>query len=170
MTGVLESIIGILGVLVGTVAQARLQQRAARIERDEARTGQRHVERITAVQALAVAVADHRRTMVHRRRLVLDDADAEQLEAALAETRATRAAVTAPHVLVQLLVPELSDLADNAVAAAFGIRAAGNALALDAARSNAVQAAEQFVLSAAGLLRRPVIPAPRSRLARVGHG
>jgi hypothetical protein len=151
----LESIIGIIGVLAGTVVQARLQQRAQRVEREEVRAGAHRVDRIGAVQALAVALADHRRTMIRRKELFLGDADDAEMAAARDQTHATRAALTAPHVQVQLLVPELAEAADNAVTAAYGIRAAGNALALDAARSVAVGAAEHFLVCAAGILRQP---------------
>ncbi|MER7757809.1 protein kilB [Kitasatospora sp. NPDC097643] len=145
-----QSIITIVGTLSGAVTAGLIQQRATRSERSAATAETRRAERVQAVTALLVALADHRRTMVLREEIRLtqgDDSDA--YAAARTASHETRAAITAPHVTLSILVPELAAAAQIAVTAAYSIRGAEHAGFLEVARTNALKAADNLVAAAA---------------------
>ncbi|MCX4752010.1 protein kilB [Kitasatospora sp. NBC_01287] len=145
-----QSIITIVGTLAGAVTAGLIQQRATRSERADARSETRRAERVQAVTALLVTLADHRRTMVLREEIRLTrGADADAYAAARTASHETRAAITAPHVTLSILVPELAAAAQAAVSAAYAIRGAEHAGHLEMTRANAVGAADKLVAAAA---------------------
>lgn len=145
----IESIIAVSGTLLGTVAAYLLQQRASRTERAEARAADQRREITTAVTQLAPALADHRRTMWVREDLRLSGAAPEDYQAARAASHATRAALTAPLVTLQVLAPELAGAANEAAQAAYALRGAVDAATLTALREMAIAAADRLVAEAA---------------------
>jgi hypothetical protein len=146
------SVIAVIGTLAGAVVASVMQQRAARADRKEARAEERRRDAVQAVTNLTVALADHRRTMWLREAARLTGESEADIAAARAQSHTTRAAVTAPHVAVTLLAPELTAHADRAVRAAYALRDATDAESLSALRDAALESAEQFTASAAHTL------------------
>ncbi|MFD6434285.1 protein kilB [Streptomyces venezuelae] len=132
------SMIAVAGTLLGSITAYFLQQRGsdrAALRRD----------RLTAVSALTVALADHRRAMWVREELRLSGADATIYDAARRESHTTRSAITAPLATLSILAPGLAGVAQDAVDAAYGLRGAESPQALNAAREVAIAACERLV-------------------------
>ncbi|WP_232265696.1 hypothetical protein [Streptomyces pactum] len=143
------STVAVLGTLAGALTAGLLQHHAARAEE---RADNHRQDRLDAVTAFAAALDAHRSAIFHRERLALSRADTEhQLEA---ETRShdTRAAITAPHIRLQVLVPELTGPAQRATDATYALRRAVDRTELDARRHAAKEATVAFVAEAAALL------------------
>jgi hypothetical protein len=88
----------------------------------EARADSRREESLSALVALVEACADHRQSMRVVGAHKLAHADPDVLEAAETQMRATRSALNGPLLRVQILMPGLADLADQAVKATFSMR------------------------------------------------
>lgn len=147
------SIIAVLGTLAGAVVAGLLQHQAARATAADARNERRRTERLEAVTALAVAVADHRRAMWVREDLRLSGADADRVAAARADSHATRAAVTAPQLALSIVVPDLVEAAGAAVNASYALRNAADPQTLAALRTASIAAADAFTTAAAAHFR-----------------
>ncbi|MFJ1566728.1 hypothetical protein ACIOG8_21360 [Streptomyces erythrochromogenes] len=160
------SIVAVLGTLAGALTAGLLQHRSARSARAEERADGRRQDQLGAVTEFAAALDAHRSAMFHRERLNLTGATGaeHQLEA---ETRShdTRAAVTAPHIRLQVLVPELAVAAQQAADATYALRKAADRTELDVRRHAAKEASVAFIAAAASLLspaNRSARPAPSS--------
>ncbi|WP_371634502.1 protein kilB [Streptomyces sp. NBC_01259] len=147
------SIIAVLGTLAGAVVAGMLQHRSARTAADDARTERRRAERLEAVTALAVAVADHRRAMWVREDLRLTGAAPDRVAAARADSHATRAAITAPQLALAILVPALAAPAGTAVTASYALRDAADPQTLADLRTASITAADAFTTAAAAHFR-----------------
>ncbi|MFJ9944864.1 hypothetical protein [Streptomyces erythrochromogenes] len=147
------SIVAVLGTLAGALTAGLLQHRAARSARAEERADGHRQDQLGAVTEFAAALDAHRSAMFHRERLTLTGTTGaeHQLEA---ETRShdTRAAVTAPHIRLQVLVPELAVAAQRAADATYALRKAADRTELDARRHAAKEASVAFIAAAASLL------------------
>ncbi|WP_055567292.1 hypothetical protein [Streptomyces atriruber] len=135
------SVIAVSGTLLGSITAYFLQQRGsdrAALRRD----------RLMAVCALTVALADHRRAMWVREDLRLTGVDDIVYEAARGESHVTRSAITAPLTTLCILAPVLAGVAQDAVDAAYGLRGAGSPQALNTARQRAIDACERLVREA----------------------
>ncbi|MGP3637933.1 protein kilB [Streptomyces sp. 24-1644] len=145
----LSTVIAVAGTLLGALVAGLLQNRTARATRNAARDDQRQARELEAVTGFASAVAAHRRAMAVREELRLTDADADRIAAARAESHATRSAIEAPKVLVSILVPTLSQAAEDAARASYALRNAPDADTLNALREAAITAADRFTTTAA---------------------
>lgn len=145
----LDSVVAVVGTLLGSVAAYVFQQRAAREAARENRADERRRDTVTALTQLAGALADHRRAMWVREDLRLSGTDQAGYQAARAASHATRSALTAPLVTVGVLAPHLAAAANRAAAATYALRGAVSTDALATARQQAVAAAEQLVSEAA---------------------
>lgn len=132
------SIIAVAGTLLGSITAYFLQQRGT--ERAALRR-----DRLTAVSALTVALADHRRAMWVREELRLSGADTTVYETARRESHTTRSAITAPLTTLSILAPALARAAQDAVDASYGLRGADSPQALEAAREAAIAACERLI-------------------------
>ncbi|MFF0413411.1 protein kilB [Kitasatospora sp. NPDC004745] len=146
------SIVAVLGTLAGALTAGLLQHRSARTARAEERADSRRQERLGAVTDFAAALDAHRSAMFHRERLALAEAGAEHQLEAQTRSHDTRTAVTAPHIRLQVLVPELAGPAQRAADATYALRRAGDRAELDARRHAAKEASVAFVAAAAALL------------------
>ncbi|MFF8905960.1 protein kilB [Streptomyces olivaceoviridis] len=135
------SVIAVVGTLLGSLTTFLVQQRAA----DRATLRR---DRLAAVTALTVALADHRRAMWVREDLRLAGADAADYEAARAESHATRSALTAPLTTLAILAPALADVAQDAAAATYRLRGAESPQALNDSREAAITACERLIREA----------------------
>ncbi|WP_153813465.1 protein kilB [Streptomyces sp. SUK 48] len=138
-----ESLIAVAGTLLGSVTMYMLQQRGT--DRSALRR-----DRLAAVTALTVALADHRRAMWVREDLRLMGANAGY-EAARAESHATRSAITAPLTTLSILLPGLARVAEDAATATYGLRGAESPEALNGAREAAIAACERLTREASKL-------------------
>lgn len=146
------AVLAVIGTLAGALLTGtfnHLNQRAARRADDAAA---RRREGLAAVTELASALADHRRAMWLREDLRLRG---EDWSAARAESHATRSAITAPLLRVQLLLPAGAAAAQAAARAAYGLRGAQDEEALTGARERAIIAADDFVATAGEVLTQP---------------
>src|SRR5690242_5858143 len=134
----LTALIAVLGTLAGS-AIAHLSQRSQR-RATETRT--RRDEALTAVADLATALADHRRAMWVREDLRLRG---EDWTTARAESHATRSAITAPLLRVQLLLPALAAAGQTATRAAYALRDTDGHAPLAARREAAITACDELV-------------------------
>lgn len=141
----LTALIAVLGTLAGATI-AHLSQRAQRRAADN--RAQR-TEALAAVAALATALADHRRAMWVREDLRLRGQDWDEARAA---SHATRSALTAPLLRVQLLLPAAAPAARNATRATYELRGAEEDTTLRTAREYAITAADDFVAAAGNAL------------------
>ncbi|MGW1814128.1 protein kilB [Streptomyces sp. NPDC002125] len=137
----LTALIAVLGTLAGATI-AHLSQRSQRRAADH--RAQR-AEALTAVAALATALADHRRAMWVREDLRLRGQNWDEARAA---SHATRSAITAPLLHVQLLLPAVAPAAQDAARAAYELRGADTDTTLRAAREHAIAATDDFVTAA----------------------
>lgn len=138
------SVIAVIGTLLGSMATHLVQQRGSD------RTALRR-DRLAAVTALTVALADHRRAMWMREDLRLCGADASAYEVARAESHGTRSALTAPLTTLAILAPGLTRAAQDAATATYRMRDAASAQTLNAARDEAITACERLVADASKL-------------------
>ncbi|MEU6481440.1 protein kilB [Streptomyces sp. NPDC047017] len=135
------SVIAVVGTLLGSVTMYVLQQRGTD------RTALRR-DRLAAVTALTVALADHRRAMWVREDLRLSGADAAGYEAARAESHVTRSAITAPLTSLSILAPGLARVAQDAATATYRLRGVESAQVLGEAREAAIAACERLTREA----------------------
>ncbi|WP_392892390.1 protein kilB [Streptomyces sp. LN699] len=152
-----SSIVAVVGTLAGVLTAGLLQHRAARTARAEDRADARRQEKLAAVTNLATALDAHRSAMFHRERLGMTDgpdgaADPEARLAAQTTSHDTRAAITAPLIRLQVLVPELTAPAQAAADATYALRNATTTPELNVLRRAAKAAAVAFVVSAAAVL------------------
>ncbi|MFJ8250362.1 protein kilB [Streptomyces sp. NPDC094466] len=143
------SVIAVLGTLLGSVSAYVLQQRTACRDRAEARGYEERRDRIAAVTALTVALADHRRAMWVREDLRLSGASDADYQAARAASHNTRSALTAPLTTLAILAPELAEVAQGAAGATYALRNTENRELLDFYREAAIEAADDLVRAAA---------------------
>ncbi|WP_103532263.1 protein kilB [Streptomyces sp. SM11] len=143
------SVIAVLGTLLGSVTAYVLQQRTARKDRAEVRGYEERRDRIAAVTALTVALADHRRSMWVREDLRLSGASDADYQAARAASHSTRSALTAPLTTLAILAPDLAGVAQDAVGATYALRNTENRELLDFYRQAAIEAADDLVRAAA---------------------
>ncbi|MFG2621245.1 hypothetical protein ACGFXC_26880 [Streptomyces sp. NPDC048507] len=147
------SIVAVLGTLAGALAAGLLQHRSARTARTEERADGHRRDQLNAVTDFAAALDAHRSAIFHRERLTLTGAGTEHQMEAQTRSHDTRAAVTAPHIRLQVLVPELAGSAQRAADATYGLRGAADRAELDARRHTAKEEAVAFITAAAALLR-----------------
>ncbi|MFJ9187572.1 protein kilB [Streptomyces anulatus] len=143
------SVIAVLGTLLGSVTAYLLQQRTARKDRAEVRGYEERRDRIAAVTALTVALADHRRSMWVREDLRLSGASDADYQAARAASHNTRSALTAPLTTLAILAPDLAGVAQDAAGATYALRNTENRELLDFYREAAIEAADELVRAAA---------------------
>ncbi|MFF9637362.1 protein kilB [Streptomyces bacillaris] len=143
------SVIAVLGTLLGSVTAYVLQQRTARKDRAEVRGYEERRDRIAAVTALTVALADHRRAMWVREDLRLSGASDADYQAARAASHNTRSALTAPLTTLAILAPDLAGVAQDAAGATYALRNTENRGLLDFYREAAIEAADDLVRAAA---------------------
>ncbi|MFE5854151.1 hypothetical protein ACFQ61_13175 [Streptomyces sp. NPDC056500] len=146
------SIVAVLGTLAGALTAGLLQHRSARIARAEERADYHRQDQLGAVTDFAAALDAHRSAIFHRERLALTQADTEHQLEAQTRSHDTRAAITAPHLRLQVLVPELAERAQQAADATYTLRKATDRTELDARRHEAKEASVAFVAAAAALL------------------
>ncbi|MGW6290618.1 protein kilB [Streptomyces sp. NPDC055107] len=143
------SVIAVLGTLLGSVTAYMLQQRTARKDRAEVRGYEELRDRIAAVTALTVALADHRRSMWVREDLRLSGASDADYQAARAASHNTRSALTAPLTTLAILAPDLAGVAQDAAGATYALRNTENRELLNFYRQAAIEAADELVRAAA---------------------
>ncbi|MFI0936555.1 protein kilB [Streptomyces sp. NPDC021019] len=143
------SVIAVLGTLLGSVTAYMLQQRTARTDRADVRRHEARRDRIAAVTALTVALADHRRSMWVREDLRLSGASDADYQAARAASHNTRSALTAPLTTLAILAPDLAGVAQDAAGATYALRNTENRELLDFYREAAIEAADDLVRAAA---------------------
>ncbi|MFD9486977.1 protein kilB [Streptomyces sp. NPDC059991] len=136
------SVIAVVGTLLGSVTAFLLQQISTR-------TTTLRRDRLVAVTALTVALADHRRAMWVREELRLTGAGPAAYEAARSESHTTRSAITAPLTTLAMLAPDLSASAQRAAEAVYALRAAADLQTLTARRATAIEASDRLVRVAA---------------------
>ncbi|MFI8962154.1 protein kilB [Streptomyces sp. NPDC053493] len=147
-----SSIIAVLGTLAGALTAGLLQLRAARTARAEQRADAHRQDQLNAVTDFAAALDAHRSAMFHRERLALAPTGPEQQLEAQTKSHETRAAITAPHIRLQVLIPELAGPAQQAADATYALRKATGRAELDARRHEAKEASVAFVAAAAAVL------------------
>ncbi|MFE3470798.1 protein kilB [Streptomyces bacillaris] len=143
------SVIAVVGTLLGSVTTYMLQQRTARKDRAEVRGYEERRDRIAAVTALTVALADHRRSMWVREDLRLSGASDADYQAARAASHNTRSALTAPLTTLAILDVDLAGVAQGAADATYALRNTENRELLDFYREAAIEAADNLVRAAA---------------------
>ncbi|MDH6538514.1 hypothetical protein [Streptomyces sp. SPB4] len=148
-----SSIVAVLGTLAGALTAGLLQHHSARAARAEQRADSHRQDQLAAVTEFAAALDTHRSAMFHRERLTLTAASGEQQLEAQTRSHETRAAITAPHIRLQVLVPELADAAQQAADATYTLRQAADRAELDSRRHQAKEAAATFIAAAAARLR-----------------
>ncbi|CAL9328425.1 protein kilB [Streptomyces sp. enrichment culture] len=146
------SIVAVLGTLAGALTAGLLQHRSARTARAEERADNHRQDQLAAVTDFAAALDAHRSAIFHRERLALSAAGTEHQMEAQTRSHETRAAVTAPHIRLQVLIPDLAGPAQQAADATYALRKASDRTDLDARRHAAKEAATAFVSAAAALL------------------
>ena len=123
------------------------------IGRRPANPGGRPPERaLCRCRCRCAALDAHRSAIFHRARLALAEADTEHQLEAQTKSHDTRAAITAPHIRLQILVPELAGPAQLAADATYVLRKAADRSELDARRHAAKEASVAFIAAAAALL------------------
>lgn len=145
------SIVAVIGTLAGALTAGLLEHRAAVSARAEHRADAHRQDQLGAVTDFA-ALDAHRSGMFHRERLALIDADTEHQLEAQTKSHDTRTAITAPHVRLQVLVPELADPAQQAADATYALGNATGRAELDALRRTAKEESAAFIAAAAPLL------------------
>ncbi|MDT0432898.1 protein kilB [Streptomyces salyersiae] len=134
----MQTLIAVLGTLAGVGITSGYQARAARTARQEARD----TEGLAAVTALVEALALHRRAMWVRENLRLQGEDWAE---ARTESHSTRAAITAPLLRVQLLLPAVAPAAQDAARAVYALRGVTGHGSLVVARTAALTASDALV-------------------------
>ncbi|RPK78874.1 hypothetical protein EES45_16560 [Streptomyces sp. ADI97-07] len=143
------SVIAVLGTLLGSTTAYLLQQRTVRADRAEARRYEERRDRIAAVTALTVALADHRRSMWVREDLRMSGAADADYQSARTASHGTRSALTAPLTVLTILAPGLAGLAKEAADATYNLRGVASRELLDTRRRDAIEAADRLVQAAA---------------------
>lgn len=146
------SIVAVLGTLAGALTAGLLHHRSARTARAEERAESHRQDQLGAVTDFAAALDAHRSAMFHRERLTMTEAGTEHQLEAQTRSHDTRAAITAPHIRLQVLVPELAGPAQQAADATYALRRAIDRTELDARRHAAKEASVAFIAAAATLL------------------
>ncbi|MFI9046130.1 protein kilB [Streptomyces sp. NPDC053427] len=146
------SIVAVLGTLAGALTAGLLQHRSVRTARAEQRADSHRQDQLGAVTDFAAALDVHRSAMFHRERLALTAAGTEHQLEAQTRSHDTRAAITAPHVRLQVLVPDLAGPAQQAADATYALRNATGRTELDALRHATKEASAACVAAAATLL------------------
>ena len=149
MSALWPTAVAVLGTLAGALVAGGIQGRLAATARREALTVARRTEALNAVTTLVAAIAAHRRAMWVREDLRLHDADPVRVEQARAASHDTRAAITAPLMLVTILLPQLAPLAERAVNATYALRSAPDPAALSALRQTALNHTNRLTNAAA---------------------
>ncbi|MGW7031072.1 protein kilB [Streptomyces xanthophaeus] len=147
-----QTVIAVLGTLAGSAVTALLQRRALRLQASIAREDKARDNHLAAVTAFAAVLADHRRAMWLREHLRLTAAPHTQTAEARTASHATRSALTAPHLTVALLLPELQAPATRAVEATYALRNAAHLDQLTALRGEALTAMDAFTDAARSVL------------------
>ncbi|MEU1107316.1 hypothetical protein ABZ408_41320 [Streptomyces tibetensis] len=91
--------------LAGAVTAGLLQHRSARAEQ---RADSHRQDQIGALTDFAAALDAHRSAMFHRGHLALTEVGTEHQLEAQTRSHDARPAITAPHIRLQGLVPELA--------------------------------------------------------------
>lgn len=141
-----------LVTVAASLAAVVLGSRLDRSGRREAARAEDRKARLSAITALATALADHRRAMWVREDLRLSGAGPVEYDQARAASHATRSALEAPLVTVRVLMPQLTVAAEAAARATYALRGAADREALDAGRSAAIRAADALTDGAARLV------------------
>ncbi|MFI7240405.1 hypothetical protein [Streptomyces cyaneofuscatus] len=152
----LATTIAVLGTLLGAIVAGAFQQKTAGRAERAANTAQLRRDRLDAVTELAAAGSDHRRAMWMRGEAVLNEAPAEVVQELRRASHVTRAAITRPHVAVQVLMPDtdVQAAATEMVTAAYRMRDASTSTEdLTAAREAARTAHDRFVSAAAAYMQ-----------------
>ncbi|MEV2264569.1 protein kilB [Streptomyces anulatus] len=149
MTATTAALVAVLGTLAGSVLTGTLAHLSQRAQRKAAEAGARRAEGLAAVSELASALADHRRAMWVREDLRLRGQDWSD---ARAESHATRSAITAPLLRVQVLLPAVADAAQAAARAAYSLRDSESETGLAARRDHAITTADRLVAVSAAAL------------------
>jgi hypothetical protein len=153
---VLDSLIAIVGTLLGAVTAAALQHLNARAERDE----ELFHARVEAAAALAAAISTLRQALWHRGEAESGRAPDSVVQECRAEVRQARSEVSRPWATLQLLgtEPRVWAAADRMVQATYAMRSAGGRMGeLASAREAALAAHDDFVRTA-GLLAKARVP------------
>lgn len=143
------AIIAVIGTLAGAVLTGTLAHLSQRAQRTASTAAARRAEGLAAVTDLVTALTDHRRAMWVREDLRLRGEDWTH---ARTESHATRSAITAPLLRVQLLLPALVPAAQTAARATYGLRDADGHTPLAAARLHAIQQTDALVEAAGTVL------------------
>ncbi|MGA5182966.1 protein kilB [Streptomyces pseudogriseolus] len=143
------TIIAVLGTLAGALLSGVLGHLSQRAQLKAQADHARRTESLAAVTDLVTALTDHRRAMWVREDARLRGEDWGQ---ARAESHATRSAITAPLLRVQMLLPTLSLAAQDAARATYDMRDVDHSTALAAAREKAIEKTDAFVAAAGAVL------------------
>jgi len=143
------AIVAVLGTLAGAVLTGTLAHLSQRAQRTADADTARRTEGLAAVTDLVTALTDHRRAMWVREDLRLRGEDWTQ---ARTESHATRSAITAPLLRVQLLLPALVPAAQAAARATYGLRGADGHTLLAGARERAIAKTDALVDAAGATL------------------
>ncbi|MFI8952587.1 hypothetical protein ACIGO6_39720 [Streptomyces sp. NPDC053750] len=146
------SVVAVLGTLAGALTAGLLQHCSAHMARAEQRTDSHRQDQLNAVTEFADGLVAHRSAMFHRERLALTEAGSEHQMEAPTTSHDTRAAISAPHIRLQVLVPELAGPAQQAADATYALRHVTDRPELDARRQAAKEATGAFIAAAATLL------------------
>ncbi|EFL04298.1 predicted protein [Streptomyces sp. SPB78] len=145
----IATIAAVLGTLLGALLSGLLAQRQADRTADRAADEVRHTAAVDAAAQLAEAIDAHRAAMWAREDARLAGRDWDGLRET---SHQTRAAITAPLLRVQLLLPEIAETAERAATSTYALRGAADAETLADLRDQAKAAASLLVLAAAGQL------------------
>lgn len=137
-----SAILAVLGTLAGAALSGAFAHLSQTAQRKAAADTARRTEGLAAVTDLVTALSDHRRTMWVREDLRLRG---EDWTAARTESHATRSAITAPLLRVQLLLPALVPAAQAAARATYSLRDADGHTPLAAARLDAIRKTDALV-------------------------
>ncbi|GAB3462488.1 protein kilB [Actinophytocola sediminis] len=154
MTGVGSSVIAVAGTLAGGVLATVAQVLIARVQRRESRRETRRDEALTAVTALAVALAAHRRSTWVARRQQLTMDDERTVSDAVAVAHETWSVVSARLVTVKILAPRFTAAAEAVTEAIWAMQAAGDDSMLETRRADAVAALDALMVQAAEVFTR----------------
>lgn len=140
-----NTFVALAGVLIGAVITGLFAVIVAHTNRVAQRTDNDRKEALIAVASLAKALADHRRAMWIResQRLAGKSWDKERTI-----SHETRSALTAPLTTVSILLPSISDMANEAAQITFRMRNAPDTQTLDALREAALKAVELLITTA----------------------
>jgi len=138
----LQSIVAVVGTLLGVGMGGLLQMRVARESRRQAWRQQA----VDAISRLTGAIEAHRVAMWHR------ENDRIQGAAGQHDVASTRSAISAPLTSVRIYLPQLYHLAEAAAQATYALRHAENINQLADLREAAIHALERMLERANTLL------------------